>query len=202
VIRVLAVSPKIGPLGFIKAFRDVVVELQDRSDEASVNEAFEADADIPGVNVTFRPTIQTAIKSLWLTEQEAISLIASEGSSQNSEYISITINPNVVNGTGNYRFSPDITATVAMFLFSSPALTHANVGPYGGTNVQFTAHDGYLEFESWGSNLGDIISGSFAVQVSGVQITGTDSNGSYTSRTHTGAIIGDFNLEVIPTDTN
>ena len=137
-----------------------------------------------------------------MTDQEAVSMVASEGSNQNDEYISITVNPSVVKSTGTYRFSQDIFATAGIFLFASPNLKHANVGPYANTNVTFNATDGQLEFTSYGTNYGDMITGSFATQISGVRITGTDSTGNYTSQTYTGAIIGTFNLELIPTDTN
>jgi len=161
-------------------------------------EAFVASVDIPGENISFNPINRSALITQWITAQDAVGLVASEGNNEDSEFISITINPNVVNGPGTYTLSSG-EGTAALILFATPEVTHANVAPYGGTNVYFNQTGGTFTITQWGTYIGDTVSGRFSARITGTRITGEDQNGYITTQEYTGEITGSFNLEIIRT---
>jgi len=161
-------------------------------------ELFEASVNIPGKSIFFNPINRSALITQWTIGQDAVGIVASEGASADSEFISITINPGVVDGPGTYALSSD-EARAATFLFASPAVKHANVGPYGGTNVYFHATGGTFTITQWGTRIGDTVGGRFSARMAGTRITGEDSGGNITSENLVGEITGSFNLEIIRT---
>jgi hypothetical protein len=161
-------------------------------------EAFVASVDIPGESISFNPINRSALITQWITAQDAVGLVASEGNNEDSEFISITINPNVVNGPGTYTLSSG-EGTAALILFATPEVTHANVAPYGGTNVYFNQTGGTFTITQWGTYIGDTVSGRFSARITGTRITGEDSEGDFTTTDLVGEITGSFNLEIIRT---
>lgn len=186
---------------WVIAKKRLLVKLEES--EPPADEAFEASVNIPGESISFRPINSPALITRWIDQQDAVTIVAREGNTGESEFISITINPNVVNGPGTYALAYDMNATAAMFSFATPEIKHANVGhPIAGTNVYFLETGGTITITQWGTSLGDIVSGSFSAQITGTRITGENPNGGFTTEELNGVITGSFSLEIIPAQTN
>ncbi len=167
------------------------------------DDSFNATVSIPGISVSFQPHNYAALATRWPDNKQTIGIVASEGESADSEYITITFNPNNVTGAGTYSLSADPSASAALFVFSSPALKHANVGErLDGLNVSFSAQTGSFTINDWSTQVGGVVSGSFSVQVLGIQVTGKDDEGNFINKAFSGTITGNFSVEVIAAVTN
>ena len=159
---------------------------------------FTAQVSINGGSSTYVPDTLAAFETPWVGSQTTISIATAEGSDANAEFLSITINPNVVTGPGTYSIGSDLNASAAIVTYGTPSIRHANIGEDSdGTNAALSAISGSLILTEFGQNTGDIVAGSFAVSLFGGQITGRDDEDNITSTSHTGSADGAFDIPVI-----
>lgn len=159
---------------------------------------FTARVSVDGGTTSYAPDSVAAFRSVWLGSQSTVSIATAAGADANAEFLSITLNPNVVRGPGTYSISSDANASAAIILYGTPSVRHARIGADSdGFNAPLSAVSGTLTLAEFSQNVGGILRGSFSVGLFGAQITGRDDQGEITTTTHSGSAEGAFELPVI-----